>query len=102
MKCKLSSFYCILKFCLPIYHLILAVGASHATTHTDDVAKANASYSLLLPGRTLYLNALLEQRKFRDRGNKDGAVKGFKLLEEAGLGKVIDVKPHRGTNLVII
>ena len=80
---------------------MFATDASNPATHSDDMAKSNASYSLLLPGKILYLNALLEQRKFRDRGNKDGAVKGFKLLQEAGLGKVIEIKPHRGTNLVI-
>ena len=56
--------------------------------------------SLLLPGPLLHLNALLAMRKFRDRGNKAGAVRGFELLEESGLGEVITTKPPRGASLV--
>ena len=55
---------------------------------------------LLIPGKTLHLNALLSMRKFRDRGNKAGAVKAFELLEEDGLGKVVSTKPQRGASMV--
>ena len=55
---------------------------------------------LLQPGKTLYLNTLLKQRKFHDRGNKDGAVRGLKLLQEAGLGNFIEIKPQRRANIV--
>lgn len=40
----------------------------------DGQAQASAAYSLLLPGKVLHLNALLSMKKFRDRGNKEGAV----------------------------
>ena len=55
---------------------------------TEDVGEAhrNAAFSLLLPGRILHLNALLQMRKFRDKGNKAGAVRGFQLLESDNLG----------------
>ena len=59
----------------------------------------NAAYSLLLQGKVLYLNALLATKKFRDRGNKDGAV-GFHVLQATGLGLAIVRKPQRGTNMV--
>lgn len=56
--------------------------------------------SLLLPGKVLYLNALLAMRKFRDRGNKTGAVSGFEALQEKGLGRLISIRPQRGTSMV--
>ena len=43
--------------------------------------------------KTLYLNALLEQSKFCDRGNKDGVVRGLNLLQEAGLVNLIEINP---------
>lgn len=63
-------------------------------------AHRNATLSLLLPGRVLHLNALLVMRKFRDRGNKAGAVRGFEMLQEHSLGTIISTKPQRGTSTV--
>ena len=63
-------------------------------------AHQNATMSLLLPGKKLYLNALLAQRKFRDRGNKAGAVRGFETLQESNLGRLISLKPQRGATTV--
>jgi phosphate-selective porin len=72
--------------------------------HIEDsggtLSHRNAATCLLLPGKTLHLNAVLSQRKFRDRGNKTGAVQGLKVLEEAGLGKLILTKPPRGATMV--
>uniref|UniRef100_A0A1X7U711 Uncharacterized protein n=1 Tax=Amphimedon queenslandica TaxID=400682 RepID=A0A1X7U711_AMPQE len=79
--------------------ITLIAKTSHSTAH-DNPGKQNASFCLTLPGQKLYVNALLEQRKFRDKGNKDGAVRGLKMLQEAGLGKLIEVKAQRGTNLM--
>ena len=42
----------------------------------------NRYMSLLLPGRTLHLNVLLATRKFRNTGNKAGALLWFALLEK--------------------
>ena len=36
---------------------------------------ATAAYCLQLPGKVLYLSPLLATKKFRKRGNKDGALK---------------------------
>ena len=63
-------------------------------------AQKNATLSLLLPGKVLYLNALLAQRKFRDRGNKAGDVRGFEALQEDKLGKLVSIKPQRGATMV--
>ena len=62
----------------------------------------NAIFSLLLPGKVLHLNALLLMRKFRDRGNKAGAVRGFETLEKHGLGHLISTRLQRGANMVHI
>ena len=63
-------------------------------------AERNAAFSLLLPGKVLYLNALSHLRKFRDRGNKAGAMRGFKVLQENELGKLESIKPQRGATWV--
>ena len=55
-----------------------------------------AGYCLTLPGKKLYLTPLLAQKKFRKKGNKDGAVRAFYLLQEEGLGKVLEVAGSKG------
>jgi len=47
-------------------------------------ASDNAGYCLTLPGRKLYLTPLLRIKKFRKRGNKDGALSAFYQLEKEG------------------
>jgi len=59
-----------------------------------------ATYCLLLPGKVLHISALLAAKRFRDKGNKEGAVRAIKMLEEAGLGTVVECKPARGTSMV--
>lgn len=59
----------------------------------DDVT---AAFTLLLPGKTLYLSKLLSLKKFCKRGNKDGAVRTFYILEENGLGRVFEVGKGKG------
>jgi len=59
-----------------------------------------ATYCLLLPGKVLHLSALLAAKRFRDKGNKEGAVRAMKVLQEAGLGEVMECKPARGTAMV--
>jgi hypothetical protein len=63
-------------------------------------AERNAAFSLLLPGKVLHLNALSQLRKFRDRGNKPGAVRGFEVLQKNELGKLVSIKPQRGATMV--
>ena len=60
----------------------------------------NASLSLAIPGKTLHLTALLTIRKFRNKGDKEGALAGFRLLEKVKLGKVEATNPKRGTSVV--
>ena len=74
------------------YHTNVGKGR---TPTLNGKAHGNATYSLLLPGKVLYLNALLSLKKFRDRGNKEGAVQGFYVLQGAGLGRVIEKSLNR-------
>ena len=49
----------------------------------------------------LHLSAILVAKKLRPiNGNKESAVKGFRVLEQAGLGKVIENTPQRGATIV--
>ena len=82
-----------------VHHLILE--SSHPMLPMSaNEAERNAAFSLLLPGKVLHLNALSHLRKFRDRGNKPGAVKGFEVLQENGLGELESIKPQRGASMV--
>ena len=79
----------------------ICTDSSQATLPLDtSAAHRNGTMSLLLPGKILHLNVLLAMRKFRDRGNKAGAVSGFEALQEKGLGKLISFKPQRGSSTV--
>ena len=44
--------------------------------------------------QTLYLTPLLALKKFRKKGNKDGAIRAFYRLEEEGLGRIGRLKRH--------
>ena len=69
----------------------------------ESLAHSNAAYiSLLLLGKVLHFNALNSsgQRKFRERGNKQGAKQGWELLQQAGLGELREKKACRGTDMV--
>ena len=53
-----------------------------------------------MPGKTLYLSALLAAKKFRNRGNKPAALGAFHELEDAGLGKIDAEERSRGAATV--
>ena len=78
--------------------------AATTHTHSGEISQDNtvAAYCLLLPGKVLHISALLAAKRFRDRGNKDGAVRAIRVLQSAGLGEIIEIKPQRGTSLVSI
>lgn len=46
------------------------------------------AFCLTLPGQELHLPSLLVAKKFRNRGNKDGALTAFHQLANDGLGKL--------------
>ena len=55
---------------------------------------------LTLPGRKLYLQPLLVTKKFRNRGNKPGAITAFYKLESEKLGKVLEITNSKGNTMV--
>ena len=66
----------------------------------DSSKISNAAYTLTLPGRILDLSTLLSNKKYRNRGNKDGALAAMKKLESDGLGKIKKKETHRGASAV--
>ena len=65
-----------------------------------DEASSTARFCLLLPGNTLYLSHLLALKKFRKRGNKEGALAAFYRLEEEGLGAVVGIANSKASQCV--
>ena len=72
------------------------VRASPVEAHANNTA----GYCLTLPGRKLYLTPLLGMKKFRKRGNKEGALTAFYHIEEDGLGKLLELQGSKGTSTV--
>ena len=66
-----------------------------------NAAKNPEGYVLLLPGTTLFITALNEKKKFRDMGNKQGAVAAINNLERDDLGMVVS-NTAQGTAKVCI
>ena len=79
---------------------VLNIDDGETFDSTDEETILNAAYCLLFPGKCLDLSALLVAKKFRHRGNKEGAVSALKLLEKDGLGKLIPKTAHRGASTV--
>jgi len=75
-----------------------SVGFDEGTTASKE--DETAGFCLTLPGRTLYLTPLLALKKFRKKGNKDGAVRAFYQLMEEGLGNVLEIAGTKGTSSV--
>lgn len=72
------------------------------TVSTVSKSGSVAAYCLLLPGKVLNLSALLQAKKFRGKGNKEGAVAAMEELHKAGLGKLISADSRRGASSVSI
>lgn len=73
---------------------------AESTPVSQDVE--TSGFCLTLPGQTLYLTPLLALKKFRKRGNKDGAIRAFYRLQEEGLGKVLEIGGTKGTSSVSV
>ena len=88
-------------WCLQNVHLESSQAALPVEMNKTD-GHRSATTSLLLPGRVLHLNALSQKRSFRNSGNKAGAVHGFEILEENGLGTIVTTKIARGAAMVCV
>ena len=73
---------------------------SSSSNQDTDCTKSTALFCLMLPGKRLHLKPLLAMKKFRNKGNKHGAVKAFYYLENEGLGKVIELSGSKGSATV--
>lgn len=49
-------------------------------------------FCLTLPGKQLDLSILLKEKKFRHKGNKEGALRAMRILEDDGLGRLEEKK----------
>jgi len=67
---------------------------------TQKQAMQSAELSLTLPGKILNMSVLINQKKFRNTGNKKGGLDGWKLLDADGLGVLTEQKAGRGTDKV--
>lgn len=50
--------------------------------------KTTEGFCLTLPGVQLDVSVLLKEKKFRGKGNKDGALQAMRNLQEEGLGQL--------------
>lgn len=78
-----------------IVRLIILGVAERGETSTES-SEADLTYTLKLPGKRLKLTALLYAKKFRNFGNKQGALRAFKKLESLELGKLETVSTKTG------
>jgi len=69
-----------------LFSFFLALSPQGPRQACDD--ESNASYVLTLPGSVMDLTALLNKKKFRGRGNKEGAIRVFHLLQQDKLGQL--------------
>ena len=63
-------------------------------------AYSSEALSLTLPGQVLNMSTLVYQKKFRYVGNKTGGLRGWEMLQSAGLGEIHEEKAARGTDKV--
>ena len=70
-----------------LFSFFLALSTQGPRQACDD--ESNASYTCTsLPGSVMDLTALLNNKKFRGRGNKEGATRVFLLLQQDKLGRL--------------
>lgn len=66
----------------------------------EDIVTDHAGYTILQPGKKLDFSALIKAKRFKDRGNKPGAVAACKKLESAGLGVLHELGKSHGMSMV--
>ena len=61
-----------------------------------------AGYTAILPGKKLDISAVVKAKKIKNKGNKPAALEACKKLEEAGIGKLLELGSSRGVAMVIM
>ena len=81
--------------------IFIDTAATSQTPTGRGSGKENTTFCLAkLPGKYLDLSILLANKKFRGRGNKEGALVAFRELEAAGIGRLIAKTSIRGAPAV--
>ena len=65
-------------------------------TTSPRTMQTNEAFVLTLPGRCLDVSSLVNKKKFRHRGGKDGALNAMRKLEECGMGRLV-MKTSKGS-----
>ena len=73
-----------------IFYLTLAQPGQGDSKSAE--AYSSAALSLTLSGKVLNMSALVYQKKFRYAGNKSGGLRGWEMLQSAGLGEIHEEK----------
>jgi hypothetical protein len=68
----------------------------------DQLDNLDVAGYTILPGKALDISAIVKAKKIKNRGNKPGALEACKRLEEAGMGKLVELGKFRGTAMVMI
>ena len=92
----IKFYFCACYKCLTLSGLFLNNG-----THEQDEDELNAAFTLLLPAREkAEFVSIVGPKKIRKLGNKDGVIRCFFMLEEDGLGKVLQLTGTKGVGVV--
>ena len=76
------------------------VGNINGDLTPEAIEDSTAGFCLKIQGKTLYLTPLLAMKKFRKRGNKEGALSAFHKLEQERLGKLRTQEGSKGPTSV--
>ena len=57
---------------------------------------SNEAYALLLPGKQFDVSQLVNKKKFRSRGGREGALSAMRNLERNGIGNLV-LKTSKGS-----
>ena len=92
--------YCSLLRVAAVMHVLFNMDKPQIPEEISEHAiKAAKSFVDLCPSAylggkgDLYISVLLASKRFRDKGNKDGAVRAIKMLERARIGRMLEDKP---------
>ena len=97
-KCSVHyAVFCCVRVVCKFCPSLTGVNAESKTARiTQSGGRSNEGLCLTLPGSQLDLSVLLKEKKFRGRGNKEGALQALRNLDDDGLGK-LEEKQTKGS-----
>lgn len=78
----------------------MITGSSKCTASMPTGGKSTEGFCLTLPGKQLDVSMLLKEKKFRGKGNEEGALTAMRVLEEDGQGR-LEEKQTKGSVKVV-